>query len=238
MLRRLRRRAIAVVAIVSLLIPGCQTTSFNFKKTLTRDGHSVRLLLMPIDVELSELSAGGMPEPNAEWTAKAEKFIDEILRDKMRKRSASFAVYEKTERDSDVNSDLVQVQKLHGAVGKTILVHTLVLGFELPNKKEKFDWALGAKVRELRDRYNADYALFIYLRDSYTSGGRAVAIFLAAALFGVALQGGVQVGFATLVDLRTGDIVWFNRLARGHGDLRERAPAEETVSVLLQDFPK
>lgn len=238
MLPNLLRRATVVVAAVSTVLAGCQTTSFNLKKTLTRDGQSVRLLLMPVDVELSELSAGGMPEPNAEWTAKAEKFINEILREEMRKRNASFAVYEKTDRDSDVNSDLVQVQKLHGAVGKTILVHTLVPGFELPNKKGKFDWALGAKVRELHERYSADYALFIYLRDSYTSSGRAVAIFLAAALFGVALQGGVQVGFATLVDLRTGDIVWFNRLARGTGDLREKVPAEETVSVLLEDFPK
>ena len=97
---------------------------------------------------------------------------------------------------------------------------------------------MGPKVRVLRKKHNADYALFVYIRDSYTSGGLAVAIFLAAAIFGVGLQGGTQVGFASLVDLDSGDIVWFNRLFRGTGDLRERIPAEETVSILLTNFPK
>jgi hypothetical protein len=234
----MRDRAVVLSVAVGLILSGCQTSSFNLNKTLARTSSSVRVLMMPIDVELSELSAGGVAEPNAEWTVKAEKFMEEILLEHMRKRKASFAVYKKSEQDTNIHSDLVQLQKLHGAVGNTILIHTLVPGFELPNKKGKFDWTLGSKVGELRDKYHADYALFIYLRDSYTSGGRAVAIFLAAALLGVALQGGVQIGFATLVDLNNGDIVWFNRLARGTGDLRERAPAEETVSLLLENFPE
>jgi hypothetical protein len=38
------------------------------------------------------------------------------------------------------------------------------------------------------------------------------------------IMGGVQSGFASLVDLRTGDIVWFNQLGRATGDLRSRSP--------------
>ena len=70
------------------------------------------------------------------------------------------------------------------------------------------------------------------------TAGRAAAIFLAAALFGVGIQGGSQLGFASLVDLKTGNVVWFNRLARASGDLRTEAPAEETVKTLLTSFPK
>jgi hypothetical protein len=43
------------------------------------------------------------------------------------------------------------------------------------------------------------------------------------------------VGFASLVDLETGDIVWFNRLARAHGDLRTPDAAAETVKALVSD---
>jgi hypothetical protein len=32
-------------------------------------------------------------------------------------------------------------------------------------------------------------------------------------------------------------VVWFNRMARGHGDLREAEPAAETVDALLTAFP-
>jgi len=74
------------------------------------------------------------------------------------------------------------------------------------------------------------------VRDSYVSAGRA-AVIGAAAIFGVGIPGGRQVGFASLVDLRTGNIVWFNRLISGTGDLRTEAPAQSTVDNLIKGLP-
>ena len=89
----------------------------------------------------------------------------------------------------------------------------------------------------LNERYEADYALFVYLRDSYASAGR-VAFFIFAAALGVGIPMGQQVGFSSLVDLENGDVVWFNRLARGVGDLRKPGPAADSVELLLWDFPE
>jgi hypothetical protein len=47
----------------------------------------------------------------------------------------------------------------------------------------------------------------------------------------------MQVGYASLVDLNTGQILWFNRLVRGSGDLREADKATETLDALLANFP-
>jgi hypothetical protein len=193
---------------------------------------------MPTDIELSELSAGGVAVPNAEWTAKAEKHIAHALEGMMRERKAQLTVYKNDLGGDDLKPDHIQLVKLHGAVGNSILLHKyLAPYYGLPNKKDAFDWTLGPTVKALRKEYDADYALFVYLRDSYTSGGRIVAIVVAAAL-GVSLRGGTQIGFASLVDLNTGNIVWFNRLARGTGNLRELEPAKESVSALLENFPK
>jgi hypothetical protein len=60
---------------------------------------------------------------------------------------------------------------------------------------------------------------------------------VAMALLGVGLAGGTQIGYASLVDLKTGQVVWFNNLLRGTGDLREEKSALETVEVLLKGFP-
>ena len=49
------------------------------------------------------------------------------------------------------------------------------------------------------------------------------------------MPGGTQVGFASVVDLKTGDIVWFNRLLRPQGDLRTPEAAAETVRALVSD---
>jgi hypothetical protein len=50
--------------------------------------------------------------------------------------------------------------------------------------------------------------------------------------------GGQQLGFASLVDLDTGDIVWFNRILRDFGDLRDAAAANTTARELLAGLPK
>jgi hypothetical protein len=88
----------------------------------------------------------------------------------------------------------------------------------------------------LQREFGADYALFVYLRDSYSSEGRK-AMMIGLALLGIGVSGGTQVGFASLVDLRTGDIVWFNRLISTVGDLRTLAPAHDAVEELLSGQP-
>jgi hypothetical protein len=105
-----------------------------------------------------------------------------------------------------------------------------------PTAKGSTEWSLGDSVSSLRETSGADYGLFIYLRDSYSSAGRKALIGIGA-LFGVAASGGSQVGFATLVDLRDGSIVWFNKLARGSGDLRNESAAQETIAKLMKDLP-
>jgi hypothetical protein len=92
-------------------------------------------------------------------------------------------------------------------------------------------------VRPLKARTGADYALFTWVRDSYASGERKAAI-VAMALLGAFTTGGEQLAYASLVDLETGRIVWFNDLQRMSGDLRDSAAAAETVEALLKGFPR
>ena len=61
-------------------------------------------------------------------------------------------------------------------------------------------------------------------------------MFVAAAA-GISVPGGSQIGFASLVDLDSGQVVWFNRLFRTVGDLRNEVDADVSVDVLLSDFP-
>jgi hypothetical protein len=107
---------------------------------------------------------------------------------------------------------------------------------KLPTKNGLLDWSLGEAVEPLRDKTGADYGLFVWVRDSYASNERKAAMAVMA-LMGVGITGGVQVGYASLVDLRDGRVVWFNNLVRMSGDLREAKSAKETVDALLKDFP-
>ena len=107
----------------------------------------------------------------------------------------------------------------------------------LPTKAGRLDWSFGDAMRPLREASGARYGLFVSVRDSYASPERVAMQIAIGALTGIVLAGGAQLGYASLVDLDTGQVVWFNRLARAYGDLREPQPARESVDALLQGFP-
>lgn len=187
-----------------------------------------RVVLVDPDVELSELTAGGVTEARADWTQTGKSFIKADIASTLQGKGVATV-------SADGISDRHEAQliKLHGALGQSILLNSVI---PFPTKKNNFDWSLGPGVAAIRDHYHGDYALFVFVRDSYSSAGRQ-AVIVAAALFGVGVQGGQQIGFASLVDLRTGRVVWFNRLASQYGSLKEEKPAAETVKHLLEGMP-
>lgn len=233
----LRKPQCVWLAIVILTVAGCQSRSLGIREHLWNESDGRRVLLMPADIELSVLNAGGATEPNAEWTKKAKELAVVALQEKLGETSARLIEYDEKRGNPDPESDEVQLLKLHEMVGASILLHKYIPVHSLPTKADTFDWTLGPAVATLRQKYDADYGLFVYVRDSYTSGGRA-AVILFAAILGVGVQGGTQTGFASLVDLKSGEIVWFNLLARGHGDLRTPEGTKDTVAALLENFPK
>ncbi|MDB5864557.1 MAG: hypothetical protein JWO70_2363 [Betaproteobacteria bacterium] len=195
---------------------------------------NAKIVVMPTDIELFLVSAGGVPEPKADWTDAANGYFKAAL---LAKKSAlGLNSVELTEKDAD---DLAEINTLHAAIARSIQVHHFGPGIlNLPTKEGKLDWSLGEPVRVIREKTGADYALFSWIRDSYASAERIVAT-IALAFVGIGLHpGGMQQGYASLVDLQTGRVVWFNRLLRGSGDLREPEKAAETLNALLNNFPQ
>ena len=188
-----------------------------------------KLIVLPADMELYSISAGGVIEPRADWTEAAQKNFAQALA-AQRKRLGTH-VTDLTQAQAD---EFTEITTLHRAVADAISLHHR--GLELPTKQRKLDWSLGDAVQPLKERTGADYALFTWVRDSYASGERKAAM-LAMALLGGVMVGGEQVGYASLVDLNTGRVVWFNDIKRMSGDLREPQPAQETLDALLKDFP-
>ncbi len=229
------RRVFACVLVV--LLAGCASTQSRVADSARASGEKVRgtVVLIEPDIELSEVTAGGGQQPRADWTAQARRELPIALRKRLSGDSAvQLAAYEVPE-ELPAGDRVRQLLHLHRAVGHSILRHGYGVG-KLPSKGDAFDWTLGEGVRVLGAASKADYALFVTIRDSYTSSGR-VALMVVGALVGVGMSGGVQTGFASLVDLRDGRVVWFNTLVDQRGDLRDAEGAAVTARKLLEDFP-
>ncbi|WP_052262228.1 hypothetical protein [Pseudoalteromonas luteoviolacea] len=227
---------LATLTVLSLLLlQGCaHTSNYAAKSTLNSSSEAgeklekSKILLMPIDVELAELTALGALETKADWTESAKKHMNVAAARVMEKHNADIVPFESD--NTDPNAISYQLAKLHEAVGYSVLVHHLGPQ-KLPSKGKNFDWTLGNDAQTLRQETGADYALFLFMRDSYASAGRvAMQVLLGA-------PGGSQIGFASLVDLESGDVVWFNRLFSTTGDLRKEKSAQRSVQNLLDGFP-
>lgn len=192
-----------------------------------------KVAIMPTDIELFSISGGGVPEPKADWTESAARHFKTALTASSHWRD--LAALEISEKNAD---ELAEVNALHAAFARAIALHHFG-PLPLPTKDGKLDWSMGDSVRPVKEVTGADYAIFSWVRDSYASDERKAAMVAIAILsLGRAVpRGGAQIGYASLVDLNTGRVLWFNRLARDSGDLREADPAAETVDTLLKEFP-
>ena len=226
---RLARQVVVVLALAGSLVAQAQDKR-NLAPGFTALPADAQVVIAPMDVELFSISAGGVLEPKADWTDAAQRHMKEALH----KRALALG-RRGVELSTDQADSLAELLSLHAAVARSIAIHHA--GFlKLPTKEDKLDWSFGDALQPLQQATGARYALFTWVRDSYASPER-VAMMIGLALLGVGVGGGVQVGYASLVDLQTGQVLWFNQLQRGFGDLRDGAKAAESVGALLAGFP-
>ena len=226
------RGMFAVVSAIALV--GCATSNVSTQGFTRLE--SGRVLLMPPDIKYYRVTASGITEPHAEWTGQARTAFDDAFQD----FAAGAGIdYKSTDRD-EISDTLADYDRLHSAVGATIIMSHYG-ATKLPSKKNaesgsyRFDWSLGPGVASLADVTDAKYALFVYFRD-YQAGGGRVGVAVFAALFGASVYTGHQSGFASLVDLQSGDVVWFNNLPLAQGDMRSAEGAGRLVEQLFAEF--
>lgn len=231
-------RFLTLVISIFGLAACTQTKSFVHDQVPARPAGSVEILMLEPDIELSEISVGGIAFPKADWTERGRSNVNAALAQIMEQKNAQLIYYEPP-AGAPPEDPYNQILKLHEAVGSEILSNKYSNNalLTLPTKKDKFDWTLGPEVQQLREVYAADYALFVYFRDSFASEGRMAMMIVVGALTGMVVPGGIQVGYASLVDLDTGDILWFNVMFSEVGDLRDAAEAAEATEDLLDQLP-
>jgi hypothetical protein len=196
-----------------------------------------KVLIMPSDIEMFTVGLGSVLEPKADWTKEAHQHFRAALLAKKKAFKVPLI-----EADEGQINDLAEIIGLHAAVSSAIeLHHNGRRESRLPTKKGYMDWSMGDVVRVVKEKTGADYALFTFVRDTTATGGLKVAsgaLTVVGSAFGiVTLISGVQIGCASLVDLETGQIVWFNSFRSRRGDLRDAEKAARTLEWLLDDFP-
>jgi hypothetical protein len=242
----MRHLGYALALTLSVAVAGCvQTRQFADLQFTVPQGN-YRLLVMRPDVTVNSVTTGGMPEPRADWTEQARAHITAALRAQQAARGGNVQILARRNELAGVPEDSVaDLERLHNAVGNSIALHKY-LGADLPTKPRRgLDYTLGADAVALGRKTGYDYALFMHAEDNIVSTGR-----VALQVLGVAgcfvgfcapnIGGASQFAYASLVDLRTGEVVWFNVVQAGSqvagikfGDMRTPQGAAQLVDRLL-----
>jgi len=197
--------------------------------------HPATVAVFRPDVQVGTLTTGGVDEANADWTANARQLIEQSLRHNNSVAGAKIVF--PAEPEGDDGAYLAEYRSLFTAVASAIQQYKLFPGNRLPTKKGVvFDYTLGEGTSRIAQMTGADYALFVFTHDAYGSSGRKTAQIFGAML-GIAIVPGVHIGYAGLVDLKTGDVIWLNADPQMGGDVRTAEGADKRVRQLLNGFP-
>lgn len=239
-----RKIALGVAAAALVTTSMAATPALAGPKDFTAQGYAlpadkpVTIVLMRPDMQVGELQAGGLVEPNADWTKVSREHLANALAASHQKRGIELKPIDETQES---NAQLIaDYESLHRAVADAIVTYKYY-GAKLPTKKDKFDWTLGPEAQKLGEASGANYALFFYGRDNFASAGRkAVQVAgILGCLIGVCViaGGGQHVYYASLVELSTGNVVWFNVLRGSQGDVREADGAQGMVDAIMASMP-
>lgn len=199
-----------------------------------------KILVFRPEISVGAQSTGGLFEPNAEWTEQAKTNINVALT--QIQSQLGNTVITAPEAYGDQAQALEEHMALFAAVSQAVIEYQFFVGNRLPtkkrdNKNDVFEWSLGPGVANLPGAKDADYALFLYNKDAYGSTGRKLLQVVALLGPGLAVKSGEHAGYAGLVDLKTGNLLWLNADAAMGGDVREVDGSQKRVRQLLEDFP-
>ncbi|MHC9417247.1 hypothetical protein ACYZX9_01425 [Sphingomonas citri] len=234
-------RAAVTACCVALAIGATEPVSAQ-ERSAVRPGFTlprgtVQILLLRPRITVGAQSTAGLFQANADWTAQARERIDAALA--AAQRTLGNEVVRAPEAIGADTRLVADYQALFAVVAQSVIDYQFFKGNRLPTKKraDQFDWTLGPDVARIARGQGCDYALFVDTEDAYGSTGRKIFQLLAAATVGVGVRSGEHTGYAGLVDLRTGDLVWLNADRQMGGDVRTPEGAAKRVAELLEGFP-
>jgi len=242
----MRKWGLALALAAAVPMSACVQTRQFADVQFTPPQGDYKLLVLRPDVTVGSLTTGGIVEPRADWTDQARTNIVAALRAQQAGRGGNAQILERRSQVPGASEqEVADFERLFYAVGQSIVMHKY-LGEYLPTKRGKgLEYTLGEDAVRLGQKTGYDYALFLHAEDSVASTGR-----IALGVLGVAgcfvgfcapnIGGSTQLDYAGLVDLKTGEVVWFNVVRAGSqvpgiafGDLRSPQGATQMVDRLL-----
>jgi hypothetical protein len=194
-----------------------------------------KVLVLYSDIEVVEVSAGGVEETVPKWSKVASRTVLKALKASLEKHGLKESAVPKYPGTTAHNLDE------HEALYKLVVVTASEIGW--PNKIRRFDYSIGPGLRKIAAKTGVNYAFMVYGRDYVSTAGRkarAIAgnIPIVNIFTGPPPKLGHSFIHLGLINLKTGDLLWMNSDYReGTTNLRDPGDAKKMLNTLFDWYP-
>lgn len=238
------RKMLLLIPVILILLNGCFSTHLinpKYTEAYFNSQNSSRktILLVPPDIKCYKITAGGVTEQIDTWMNEAQFNFENAFTAELKSGytgkvelldKKTLAVSEKELFDNQI--------ALYDAAAQSIDLHLYNSNSFFPAKKKNFDYSLGDYFDYLKDRYNADILAFITGINLRATMGRLFLNALQGAIFGVMPVSEGSLIYFSLVDCKSGDIVWFDKkFYLYYIDLSNPEYARDIAKQFLCDIP-
>ncbi len=194
-----------------------------------------KVVVLPVNIEVIEVSAGGVEEKVPEWSKEASQSVFNALAAAIGKQGLKEQATPQFSGATAANLDE------HLALYKLVVNTASRLGWK--HKIKRFDYSIGPGLRGVADNTGVDVAIMVYGRDSVSTAGRKARavvgnIPIVNIFTGPAPELGHSYIHVGVVDLRTGDLLWMNSNYReGSTNLRDPDDAAKMITEIFKWYP-
>lgn len=233
-------RTIAHLALplLALLLTACSTLPNYRSERLDADRlvRLKRIVVVPPEVQMFEVSAGGVPERVKGWGEQAAAEVKASLRRTLARDGLELVELPALEAaDKElIDRHLAMFRRLGEAI--TFVQDGNDATWEA--RRKTLEFTVGDGLAELGRRLGADGFLFVDGVDFISTPGRRVMFALTTLAFGLpVLPLGVSYLQAGVAEAQSGEVLWFGRDYRfATGDLREPATVRQLTTQVFSGY--
>jgi hypothetical protein len=231
---------LAVLAFAAAGLSACVTATPPIGSNFRATNESASILIMEPDVEVMFITTGGS-ELRADWSETAEANLMQALQAELAESGERVTTYDAGLHAATPEAE--QALLLNEAVTDALAAHVVFMDIStfagpLPHvtAENRETYTLGESVRALAPGVEADYALFVTSRSQIESGGLfMVKVLIGAATGYVPASANFRGTYVSLVDLRTGEVVWLR--GWNMGDPRNPSEAASIMDQIFRNSP-
>lgn len=195
-----------------------------------------KVVILPVNVEVIEVTAGGVKEEVPEWSVTAGDNVIKSLSAAIKKAPGLKEV-----KARNFKGKTAKMVSEHLALYKLVVNTATDVGWK--HKIRRFDYGIGSGLEKLRKMTGADAAILVYGRDHVSTAGRKTkAVLSYIPIINIFTGNTPELGdsfvHVGIVDLKTGDLLWMNSEYRDDSsDLRNAGDTTEIVDTVFEWYP-